>query len=66
MKLESALQSVPKKYNFCKSMYAYIDELPTSPRALSVLVNLGRPWEYLTLNLCAISSLYKFVIEISF
>ena len=47
-------------------MYASIDEMPTSPRAISVLVNLGRPWEYLTQNLCAISSLDKFVIEISF
>ena len=66
MKLESALQSVPKKYNFFKSMYASIDEMPTSPRAISVLVNLGKPWEYLTQNLCAISSFDKFMIEISF
>ena len=44
-------------------MYASIDEMPTSPRAISVL---GKPWEYLTQNLCAISSLDKFVIEISF
>ena len=66
MKLLSASHNVPRKDSFCKAIYASMYEMPTSPRATSVLVSLGRPWAFLTEKLCAISSLDMFETEISF